>query len=63
MIGLGRAREPRQRSRPPQSLFARFASRQESSYAGKRIAALRKEFGGHAVRTIEDHAEEASEEQ
>jgi 6-phosphogluconate dehydrogenase len=33
-----------------QSLFARFASRQEESFAAKVIAALRREFGGHAVR-------------
>jgi len=33
------------------SLFARFASRQEDSFAMKVIAALRNEFGGHAVRT------------
>jgi 6-phosphogluconate dehydrogenase len=32
------------------SLFARFASRQEESFSAKVIAALRKEFGGHAVR-------------
>jgi 6-phosphogluconate dehydrogenase len=32
------------------SLFARFASRQEESFAAKVIAALRREFGGHAVR-------------
>src|SRR5205814_9920845 len=32
------------------SLFARFASRQEESYAAKVIAALRNEFGGHAVK-------------
>ena len=31
------------------SLFNRFASRQEESYANKVIAALRREFGGHAV--------------
>jgi 6-phosphogluconate dehydrogenase len=31
------------------SLFARFTSRQEDSYAMRFIAALRKEFGGHAV--------------
>ena len=35
------------------SLFARFASRQEESYAAKVIAALRREFGGHAVRKDE----------
>lgn len=40
------------------SLFARFASQQEASYAGKMIAALRREFGGHAVRSIEDQGEE-----
>ena len=33
------------------SLFARFASRQDESYAAKINAALRKQFGGHAVRT------------
>jgi len=32
------------------SLIARFASRQESSFSAKVIAALRNEFGGHAVR-------------
>jgi 6-phosphogluconate dehydrogenase len=32
------------------SLFARFASRQEQSFSAKVVAALRAEFGGHAVR-------------
>jgi 6-phosphogluconate dehydrogenase len=32
------------------ALFARFASRQDSSFAMKMIAALRREFGGHAVK-------------
>jgi 6-phosphogluconate dehydrogenase len=32
------------------SLFARFASRQDESYAAKVIAALRNEFGGHAIK-------------
>lgn len=32
------------------SLFARFASRQDDSFAAKVIAALRNEFGGHAVK-------------
>ena len=32
------------------SLFLRFSSRQEESYAAKVIAALRGEFGGHAVK-------------
>jgi 6-phosphogluconate dehydrogenase len=35
------------------ALFARFASRQESSFNGKVLAALRKEFGGHAVKPPE----------
>jgi 6-phosphogluconate dehydrogenase len=33
------------------SLLARFRSRQEESFGSKVIAALRHEFGGHAVRT------------
>jgi 6-phosphogluconate dehydrogenase len=33
------------------ALFARFASRQDESFAAKIAAALRNEFGGHAVRT------------
>ena len=32
------------------ALFARFASRQEESFAAKVNAALREQFGGHAVR-------------
>ncbi|MGQ0644803.1 MAG: phosphogluconate dehydrogenase (NAD(+)-dependent, decarboxylating) [Elusimicrobiota bacterium] len=32
------------------SLFARFASRQPESFGGKVLAALRREFGGHAVK-------------
>jgi 6-phosphogluconate dehydrogenase len=32
------------------ALFARFRSRQEDSFAAKVIAALRNEFGGHAVK-------------
>ncbi len=31
------------------SLFTRFRSRQEDSFSGKVLAALRNEFGGHAV--------------
>jgi len=31
------------------SLFARFRSRQEESYGAKILAALRNEFGGHAI--------------
>jgi 6-phosphogluconate dehydrogenase len=33
------------------SLFARFVSRQDDSFAMKFIAALRNEFGGHAVKS------------
>jgi 6-phosphogluconate dehydrogenase len=33
-----------------QSLFARFTSRQDDSFAMRVIAALRNEFGGHAVK-------------
>jgi 6-phosphogluconate dehydrogenase len=33
-----------------QSLFERFASRQEDRFSAKVIAALRKQFGGHAVK-------------
>jgi 6-phosphogluconate dehydrogenase len=33
------------------SLFARFASRQEDSPAMKAVAALRNQFGGHAIKT------------
>jgi 6-phosphogluconate dehydrogenase len=32
------------------SLFARYASRQDDSFAAKVIAALRNEFGGHAIK-------------
>lgn len=33
------------------SLMARFVSRQDESYAAKLIAAMRNQFGGHAVKT------------
>jgi 6-phosphogluconate dehydrogenase (decarboxylating) len=35
---------------PTMFLFACFASRQDDSFAAKLIAALRNEFGGHAVK-------------
>jgi 6-phosphogluconate dehydrogenase len=35
------------------SLYARFTSRQEDSFAMRFIAALRNEFGGHAVKAAE----------
>jgi 6-phosphogluconate dehydrogenase len=36
------------------SLFARFVSRQEESYAAKLLAAMRHQFGGHAVMKAEE---------
>jgi 6-phosphogluconate dehydrogenase len=33
------------------SLLARFSSRQDESYSAKVIAALRNQFGGHAVKS------------
>ncbi len=35
------------------ALFARFASRDEINFAAKVAAALRNQFGGHAVRAVE----------
>jgi 6-phosphogluconate dehydrogenase len=35
------------------ALFARFSSRQEYSFAAKVAAALRNQFGGHAIRAVE----------
>ena len=32
------------------SLLSRFRSRQEESYSARVIAALRNQFGGHAIR-------------
>ena len=34
------------------SLFARFSSRQEDSPTMKAVAALRNQFGGHAVKRL-----------
>jgi 6-phosphogluconate dehydrogenase len=36
------------------SLFARFASRQDINFAAKVSAALRNQFGGHAVHAVEE---------
>ncbi len=36
------------------SLFTRFESRQQESFAMKMLAALRNQFGGHAVKTVEE---------
>src|SRR5260370_32419586 len=38
------------------SLLARLHSRQEESFSAKVVAALRNEFGGHAVQTKRRHA-------
>jgi 6-phosphogluconate dehydrogenase len=35
------------------ALYARFASRQDESFAAKVTAALRNQFGGHAVKAVE----------
>jgi 6-phosphogluconate dehydrogenase len=36
------------------ALFARFSSRQDYSFAAKVAAALRNQFGGHALRAVEE---------
>jgi len=36
------------------ALFARFSSRQDYSFAAKVAAALRNQFGGHAIRAVEE---------
>jgi 6-phosphogluconate dehydrogenase len=41
------------------ALFARFASRQDESFAAKVNAALRNQFGGHAVEAVGSVPEEA----
>jgi len=38
------------------SLFARFSSRDENKFSPKVVAALRNEFGGHAIREVEAKA-------
>ena len=35
------------------SLFARFATRNEINFAAKVAAALRNQFGGHAIRAMQ----------
>jgi 6-phosphogluconate dehydrogenase len=42
------------------ALFARFASRDEINFAAKVAAALRNQFGGHAIRAMKS-AEARSE--
>jgi 6-phosphogluconate dehydrogenase len=43
------------------SLFARFASRQDESFSAKVNAALRNQFGGHAVRPAAEQLEGRNE--
>jgi 6-phosphogluconate dehydrogenase len=33
--------------------MARFSSRQDESYAAKLLAAMRNQFGGHAMKKVE----------
>ena len=40
------------------SLLRRFRSREKDSFSDKVLAALRKEFGGHAVMAANDRKEE-----
>jgi 6-phosphogluconate dehydrogenase len=40
------------------ALFARFASRNEINFGAKVQAALRNQFGGHAVRAAEERLED-----
>jgi 6-phosphogluconate dehydrogenase len=35
------------------ALYARFASRRENSFASRLLAALRHQFGGHAVKKVD----------
>jgi len=37
------------------ALLSRFASRQDESFSAKVVAALRQQFGGHAVKPEETH--------
>ena len=43
------------------ALFARFASRQEESPAMQAVAAMRRQFGGHAVQAAEEVGLEAAD--
>ena len=37
------------------ALFTRFRSRENDPFAERLLAALRNQFGGHAVKTVDDH--------
>lgn len=41
------------------SVQTRFYTQQEYSYAGKMLSAMRRAFGGHAVKKVEAHARES----
>jgi 6-phosphogluconate dehydrogenase len=43
------------------ALFARFASRQQESFAAKVNAALRNQFGGHAVQAVQTAHEQTQD--
>ena len=59
--GRGGHRPGRPRpGRSPPSLFARFASREQDSFSNRLVAALRNQFGGHAVVTARVRPERAS---
>jgi 6-phosphogluconate dehydrogenase len=42
------------------ALFTRFASRQDDAFANRLLAALRNQFGGHAVRAADEGADDGS---
>ncbi len=54
MKDAGRSRKRLDRNVPvpvlTASLFTRFRSRQDDSFAERLLAALRQQFGGHAVK-------------
>jgi len=41
------------------SVFTRYRSREENPFGERLLAALRNEFGGHAVKKADDVAEKA----
>jgi 6-phosphogluconate dehydrogenase len=44
---------PTSRPRPTMALQMRYRSRQDSSFAGKVINAIRTGFGGHSIKSSE----------
>ena len=43
------------------SLYARFASRREIDFSAKVAAALRNQFGGHAVKAVKAAKKQAAD--